>query len=755
MCLLNKSRLLKIQLFFSLILTTSIGFSQLVNNSQFVDPTIGNISKFLVPTYPTFHLPNEMLRMFPVRNDYRDDQITAFPLQVVSHRSKGIMQMKVVSGVLNSQSWNKRMTYDHDLEEIHPWYYSTYLIDDDITLSFVPGKKVAIYKIEFPDDKKNRHLLISGSQEMESKLNKDGSLLISEINKNKSRGIVPNTMIATAYCYAEITDHNGEKISDLNFKSKNSGFSITLPELSPNIIFLKYAISYISFDQAKMNYSMELSDSNMEDLKLKGKHAWDKVLNQIQVEGGTEAQKRTFYTSLYRTYERMIDINEYGKYFSGYDGQVHKSDRPFYVDDWVWDTYHATHPLRCIINPELEGDMLNSYVLMYEQSGWMPTFPQVNGNRMAMNSYHSSAIFTDGYRKGITNYDVEKAYEGIKKNMTEATFIPWRQATPKREIDDFYHKNGYFPALHPNEQETELQVDKFEKRQSVAVTLGISFDNWSLSQLAKDLGKNSDYESFSEKSLSYKQLWHSEEQLFMPKDDKGEWIMIDPKLDGGPGGRDYYDENNGWTYAWDVHHDIDGLIELLGGEKAAEDRLDQLFREPLGVRSYILPSMFPDATGNVGQYSMGNEPSFHIPYLYNYFGTPWKTQKRIRFLIDVWFKDNLFGIPGDEDGGGMTAFVVFSQMGFYPVVPGLPYYTIGSPAFEKLSINLNNGKKFTLLAKGASKKNKYIQKAFLNGKEINTPFFTHEDLMSGGTLELIMAEKPNKEWGIDGTPPFK
>jgi predicted alpha-1,2-mannosidase len=197
------------------------------------------------------------------------------------------------------------------------------------------------------------------------------------------------------------------------------------------------------------------------------------------------------------------------------------------------------------------------------------------------------------------------------------------------------------------------------------------------------------------------------------------------------------------------------LIELLGGKEAARVRLDQMFREPLGMKRNDFYVNGSNSTGMVGQFSMGNEPSFHIPYLYNYFGAPWKTQKQIRLLLDVWFKDNIFGIPGDEDGGGMSAFVVFSAMGFYPVTPGLPFYTIGSPLFEKTIIHLPNKKQFTFIAKGANKENKYIQKAFFNGKEINTPFFTHQELMAGGTLELIMVSKPNKDWGINGVPPMK
>jgi len=215
------------------------------------------------------------------------------------------------------------------------------------------------------------------------------------------------------------------------------------------------------------------------------------------------------------------------------------------------------------------------------------------------------------------------------------------------------------------------------------------------------------------------------------------------------GGRDYYDENNGWTYLWQVQENIPSLVKLMGGKTMFENKLDQLFREPLGRSKYEFWAKFPDATGLVGQYSDGNEPSFHIPYLYNFTNSPWKTQKHIRLLLDVWFKDNIFGIPGDEDGGGMSAFVVFSSMGFYPVTPGLPIYTIGSPVFSRVTINLQNGKQFTMIANNCSVVNKYIQSAKMNGQVLNTPWFTHEQLVNGGTLELEMGPKPNKSWGVE------
>lgn len=265
--------------------------------------------------------------------------------------------------------------------------------------------------------------------------------------------------------------------------------------------------------------------------------------------------------------------------------------------------------------------------------------------------------------------------------------------------------------------------------------------------MAKELGKESDYEFFMKRSQNYRNLWWPEKGFFMPKDSKGNWIDIDPVFDGGMGGRDYYDENNGWTYLWQVQHDIPGLMDLMGGKEAFEKKLDRLFRENLGRSKYETWAKFPDFSGIVGQFSMGNEPSFHIPYLYNFTDSPWKTQKKIRMLLDAWYPDDVFGIPGDEDGGGMSAFVVFSAMGFYPVIPGLPVYTIGSPLFEKVTIDLPNGRQFIVEAPGGTSVNKYIQKVWLNRKPLDTPFFTHEELKEGGTLRLEMGPYPNKEWG--------
>ena len=743
-----------IQRFFRLVLLVSLtpvaGLA--ADFTGYVDPRIGNVSMLLVPTYPTFSLPNQMLRMVPMKTDYIDDQIAGFPLQVGGHRMPGVLPMIIAMEPVSPRSWKRKMPIDHDLEVMHPWYYSTYLIEDDVRVSFTPGAKAGIYRIEFPTTKQ-RTVLFAGTADFKSRLVAPNGFEAQDAFGFTNRGVAPIRLDQVVFAHGQVTDMAGQPIAGVKFDSGSQGFSLELPDTAPLTVLIKFGISYIDYDQAKKNYEAEVARTSFDALQAKGKEAWARVLNRVQVEGGTDAQRRSFYTAFYRAYERMVDVNEHGRYFSGYDHQVHVSDRPFYVDDWVWDTYRATHPLRTILDPQIESDMLNSYVLMYEQSGWLPTFPQVFGNRMCMNAYHSGAIFTDAHRKGIGGFDIEQAYAGMKKNLTAGTLLPWRQGNPKVALDDFFYAHGYYPALAPGENETEPMVDEFEKRQSVAVTLGVAFDAWAVAELAKDLGKQDDFATFTRAAQFYRNLWHPTEKLFVPKDAKGRWIAIDPKSAGGPGFREYYDENNGWTYAWDVQGDIPGLIDLLGGRNAAEERLDRLFREPLGMPRSKFYVNGANSTGLVGQFSMGNEPSFHIPYLYNYVGAPWKTQKRTRFLLDVWFKDNIFGIPGDEDGGAMSAWVVFSSIGLYPVTPGIPVYSITSPIFEKTTIALSGGKYFTIIAEGASRERKYIQSASLNGNPLNTPFIAHRDVVAGGTLKLVLGEKPNRAWGADAVIP--
>ena len=696
-----------------------------------VDPSIGAVGHLLQPTRPIVHLPNQMIRMHPDRRDHLDDQIHSFPLTLLSHRQGLLFGM--MPSVGDAQGREPVSAWDAENEISTPYYYSVWLEDYNTTLEFTPGAKTGYFRITYPK-------------------NIDKQLLLRTVQSGDWKQVDAKIVTGTeqfsgmkAFVYGQFSEPC--EFTATAQRQDRQGGVVRWPATAPNVIEFKYAISYISAEQAQKNFNTEIGQRSFEAVKDDARRTWAKALNQIEVEGGTAAQRRTFYTALYRCYERMVDITEDGYYYSNYDKKVHKADRPFYVDDWTWDTYLAHHPLRVILDPTQEADMIQSYVRMYEQSGWLPTFPLLMGDHACMNGFHSTIMILDAYRKGITDFDTATAFEAMKKNAMEATMLPWRNG-PACSLDRFYAEKGYYPALAPGQAETEPLVHGFEKRQAVAVTLGHSYDDWALSQFAKDLGHSDEAAYFAGRANNYKNLYWKEKGFFMPKDDKGQWIDIDPKFDGGPGGRDYYDENNGWTYLWQAQHDVPGLIELMGGQETFQRRLDQLFREGLGRSKHDLWTRFPDFTGIVGQYSMGNEPSFHIPYLYNYTDAPWKTQKKIRMLLNTWFPDSIFGIPGDEDGGGMSAFVVFSSMGFYPITPGEPMYTIGSPVFEKITIHLPNGKQFVVSAPGCSQTNKYIQQAFLNGKPLNRPWFSHTDLVNGGQLKLMMGQKPNTTWGV-------
>lgn len=700
------------------------------SNVSYVDPTIGGVGIILEPTRPTVHLPNSMLRTFPFRKDQLDDRISYFPLTIAAHRQNNLFGLMPVSGDVDDYKWLSPAVYDR--EQTTPYYYSAYLEDTD-QVEFTPAAHSGYFRFHFNGNVPHAIRI--------NVLNGEGDIAVSGKRAISGKEVFEGM---TAFFYGELnTDIVNTSYRDQNGKTQ---LKVNTGEKTQTVEF-RYGVSFISVDQAKENLQKEIPDWNFAAIKQQAYNAWDKVLGQVEVKGGTPSQKKVFYTSLYRAYERMVNINEYGKYFSGYDHKVHTSDQPFYVDNWLWDTYIALEPLQTLLNPKMEADKIKSYVQMYEQSGWMPSFALPFGDYACMTGNHAAAWMADAWFKGIHDFDLPKAYEGLKKNALEATLLPWRNG-PATSLDSFYGVHGYMPALKPDEKETVKEVHGFERRQAVAVTLENSYDDWCIAQLAVAAGKNEDEALFLKRAANYKNVFRTDKGFMWPKDASGNWIEpIDPKFSGGQGGRDYFTENNAYTYNWDVKHDLKGLFYLMGGRTKAEAKLDQLFREDLGRSKYQLWYTFPDATGLVGQFVMGNEPSFHIPYIYNYLGAPWKTQKRIRMLMNTWYTDNLFGIPGDEDGGGMTAFVVFSMMGFSPVTPGIPVYNIGSPVFEQVKIRLSNGKVFTIDAPGSSDAKKYIQSATLNGKPLNAPWFTHKAVLDGSTLKLVMSESPNKQWG--------
>ena len=721
------------------------GFSQARMTKDYVDyvnPYMGNISHLLVPTYPTVHLPNSLLRIYPERGDYTSDRLFGLPLIVTSHRGRSAFNLspmvKLPSGLRPVQ------LYSYDQEEIHPYAYSVLLDQENIQVDYALSHQSGMYTFTFPGT--STKYLQFNSQE--GKLQWDGQGLsgMQDIG-NGTHVYIYAVPESKPVAVKRLQGQQLENATDA--AGKNSCLVLEFNQAGASLR-MKYGVSFIDAAQAKANLKREISDFDQKKLAEKGRKIWNDALGKIAVEGDNESNKHVFYTSLYRTYERPVNISEDGRYYSAFDGKVHQDEgKPFFTDDWIWDSYRAHHPLRVLLDPGTESLILNSFVRMSEQmeQPWLPTFPEITGDSRRMNSNHGVATLLDAYRKGVRNFDIKKAYLAAKGAITEKTLAPW-SGKAAGKLDEFFKEKGYIPALYPGEKETIPEVNGFERRQPVAVTLGTSYDLWCLAQLAQELGIQSDYDLFMKQSFNYRNLFNEQTKFFHPKDDKGNFIMpFDYVFSGGQGAREYYGENNAWIYRWDVQHNIPDLIKLMGGNELFVKYLDEMFQQPLGRSKFDFYAQLPDHTGNVGQFSMANEPALHIPYLYNYAGQPWMTQKRIHKLIGEWFRNDLMGVPGDEDGGGMSAFVVFSQMGFYPVTPGLTSYSIGSPFFQKVSIQLPNGKSFVIIGKNASAKNKYIQSAKLNGQPLNVPQLTHADVLKGGTLEFVMGDRANRNWG--------
>jgi predicted alpha-1,2-mannosidase len=728
---------------------------------DYVNPNIGTIGHLLTATTPDVQLPRGMIRIIPrttpgIRDVYLADKVTSFSAISLSNDFSGgqaMFSLMATTGKINVDEASSASRFDHDLEKATPYYYSVLLEDYNIEVEYTATGHSAYYRFKFPAGM-NSNILLSLSRDAGLKIVGDNVVTGYQVF---GRG---RAMEKKIYFHAEFRkplksfgSWSGNEVTPgVKEKSGNNiGIYTSYSTSEREAIEVKVGFSYISTDQAAENLGKEIADWNFERVKENAREIWNGELNKIQVKGGTESQRVIFYTALYRVLGRKTtNISEYGKYFSSFDNKVHMTDgHDFYQLGESWGSSRSLFPLGVILEPERQNDIVRSYIRMYEQRGWLGDAAL---DRRVMTGRHETATITDAYMKGFHDFDVEKAYEGMRKNAMEATMIPWRNGEVT-ELDSVYFAKGFFPALALGQKEWVSRVDNFEKRQSVSVTLEHCWDDWCLAQMAKSLNRKEDYDLFIKRSYNYKNLYDTTIGFMAPKTADGKWVFGEKKLDpiwsGGQGGRDYYTETNAWTYTFHVQQDVPGLINLMGGNDKFVTKLDALFQEQFGGRGskFQFLNQFPDGTGLIGQYNHGNQPGFHIAYLYNYAGEPWKTQRRVRDIMKIWYNDGPLGICGDEDEGELSSWYVFSAMGFFPVCPGRPVYDIGSPIFEKITINVGGGKQFIIEARDVSSGNKYIQSARLNGEPLNSPWFTHSDLVKGGTLILQMGPRPNEKWG--------
>ncbi len=710
---------------------------------DYVNPNIGGVGHLLTSVPPDVQRPHGVVQIAPVADAGVTDIYVAGKIYGFSAATWVLMAATGSPGDLASDYASE---IDHDKEIVTP-YYASYLLDRyDVHVEYTASKNCAYFRFHFPRGlPANLFVTSRGSAKYQVvsptafESTDDSSGVRTYLYTEFSKALLPPATFQPSKTAAGLLP-SGEQPTGLTFTGDSH----------QDVLEARMGFSYIDAAQAKQNLRAQIPNWNFTAAKTQARSEWNDALSRIFVKGGGSVKQQTiFYTALYRSLQYMKDITEGDRYFGPYDHSVHQAaGRHFYIEDNLWDTYRSRHPLQTIIEPERQDDILRSYVIMYEQSGWMPHFPYMQGDLAYMIGNHAAALFADSYFKGFRDFDLQKAYEGLRKNAFEATMLPDRRQGVS-ELEKFYFEKGYFPALAKGQKEFVPEVNPEMRRQAVSVTLETSYDDWNIAQLARALGKTADAAYFAQRALNYRNVFNPATGFMAPRASDGTFVAdFDPKWSGGQAGRDYFTECNSLVYSFQVQHDVAGLITLMGGGDKFIARLDDLFNDGFdGQLKFVFLSQFPDSTGLMGQYPQGNEPAFHIPYLYNYAGQPWKTQKRVRAIMRAWFSDEPLGIPGDDDNGAMSSWYVFSAMGFYPVSPGRPIYDIGSPIFNDIRINLGHGKFFRIVARQGSARNKYIQSAELNGQSLDHPWISHKDIAQGGFLIFHMGPNPNKQWG--------
>ena len=486
-------------------------------------------------------------------------------------------------------------------------------------------------------------------------------------------------------------------------------------------ILIKTAISSVSIDDAKSNLKNDIKDWSFDKIKKEAENNWNKELSKLEVKSSDKSLLTTFYTALYHSMLAPIIFNDVNGEYKGADGNIHKAKSyTKYSIFSLWDTFRAEHPLFTITQPDRVNDMINSMLSHYQEYGLLPVWELLGNETGTMIGYHAIPVIADVILKGFKGFDINEAYDAMKKSAMQD------------HIGLIYYKElGYIP------EDKEVE--------SVSKTLEYAYDDWCIAHVAKHLGNEEDYNYFSTRAEYFRNLFDPSTGFMRAKNSEGKWkLPFNPKLSEHR--NDEYTEGTAWQYSWFVPQDVEGLINLFESRDKFVEKLDSLFITESKLEGENPSS---DITGMIGQYAQGNEPSQHIAYMFNYAGQPWKTQKRVNQILRTFYNHTPGGLCGNEDCGQMSAWYIFSALGFYPVNPADQNYIIGSPLFDEATINLENGKKFTIIAKNVSGENIYIQSAELNGKALTKSFISHDEIMQGGKLEFFMGNQPNKNLWIE------
>ncbi|MGD9929935.1 MAG: GH92 family glycosyl hydrolase [Mangrovibacterium sp.] len=722
---------------------------------DYVNTLMGTDSEFKLSagnTYPAIARPWGMNFWTPQTNKMGDGWVYGYDANKIqgfkqTHQPSpwindyGQFSLFPLTGDLKIKGEERASWFSHKAETAKPHYYKVYLADYDVTTEITPTERAAMFRFTFPENDKSYVLVDAFDRGSYVKIIPSENKIIGYTTRN-SGGVPDNfknyfvVVFDKPFTKSDVWSAGQVVDGKTELQENHVGAAIQFKTKKGEQVHARVASSFISHDQAERNLK-ELGNDSFDEVKAKGESVWNEELSRIAVEGGTDDQIKTFYSCLYRVllfprkfYEFDADGNVV--HYSPYNGEV----LPGYMftDNGFWDTFRAVFPFFNLMYPSLNEKIQEGLVNTYQESGWLPEWASP-GHRDCMIGSNSATIVADAWLKGARGYDIETLWEALLKNS--------ENEGPLHSVGrfgvDHYNKLGYVPY--------DVKVNE-----NVARTLEYAFADFCIYQLGKALGKpEKEISVFAQRAMNYKNVFDSESKLMRGRNEDGTFQSPFSPFKWG----DAFTEGNSWHYTWSVFHDVQGLIDLMGGKKDFVTMLDSVF---------VVPPVFDDSyyggviheiremqIMNMGNYAHGNQPIQHMIYLYNYAGEPWKTQHWVREVMDRMYTPQADGYCGDEDNGQTSAWYVFSAMGFYPVAPATDEYVIGAPLFKKITVTLENGNKVEIDAPGNNAANRYVQDIRLNGKTYSKNFLKYDDLMKGATIRFEMGAEPDKDRGTKDT----
>jgi predicted alpha-1,2-mannosidase len=733
--------MLKQCVFFSVLIVFSLTVSS-QKIIDYVNPFIGTGGHG--HTYPGATLPFGMVQLSPDNGtqgwdwssgyNYSDNTIAGFSHTHLSGTGIGDLCDISVMPITGRQpdTMKVRSSFSHADEKASPGYYSVRLRDFNVQAELTSTVRCGMHKYTFPASNSSSIRFDLGFAINWDKTTETYFRRVNDstfVGHRFSTGWAKNQKVFFAVRISKPIKSltifaDKKKVNSDEVKAKDLLAYLNFNTSANEVIYMTVGLSFADIEGAVESLN-EIRTWDFNAVRKSAEETWERELRKIQVNTSDEEVKKTFYTALYHTYLAPIIFSDRFGNYKGVKGDV-KNGKMIMTVQSLWDTFRAANPLLTITQTELVPAIINSYLAFYDQNGLLPVWDLQFNETNTMTGYHAVPVIADAIMKDIKGFDYEKAYTAMKASAMQNI----RGA-------DLYRQSGFLPSDKSGE--------------SVTITLEYAFDDWCIAQVAKKLGKTADAEMFSKRAQSWKNLFDKNTGFMRGKKTDGKWVEPFDPYQSEHDGKSPYTEGNAWQHSFFVPHDVEGLKRSFTNEQGLMNKLDSLFTTTKKITG---KNISPDISGLIGQYAHGNEPSHHIAYMYNFLQKPAKTAERVREIMNTMYSTKPDGLSGNEDCGQMSAWYVFSALGFYPVNPASGQYVIGSPIVDQSIMFLPGGKSFRVLATNNSDKNIYIQSATLNGKPYSKNYITHQDIMNGGVLELTMGNKAGKKWGTkDGDVP--